>query len=59
MIAAMARNFDRAVTLLVIWSLTVGYMLYAFFRNTFGEDVARVTKPFFDWIDRNMRWIKW
>lgn len=59
MVAAMARNFDRAVTLLVIWSLTVGYMLYAFFRNTFGNDVAKMTQPFFDWVDRNMRWIKW
>jgi len=59
LIAAMVRNFDRAVTLLVIWSLVVGYSIYAFIRDKFGKSILKILRPWTKFVDNNMSWIKW
>jgi len=59
MVLAMISNFDRSVALLVIWSLVVGYTAYALVRDSYGKEISKFCKPFFDFVDKNMYWIKW
>jgi len=59
LVAAMVRNFDRAVTLLVIWSLVVGYSCYAFIVKNFGKNIKKFLDPLLNFVDNNMSWIKW
>jgi len=58
-IVACIWNLSRAMPLLVIWCLVVGYNIYAFFRDTFGAKVFKAAEPGLDVISDNMFWIKW
>ena len=58
MIAACVENFNRAIPLLVIWSLIVGYKIYAVIRDSYGKEIAKLFYPGYI-FDKNMLWIKW
>lgn len=59
MIVACVWNLNRAMPLLVIWCLVVGYNIYALFRDYFGDDVLKSAAPAFKATSKNMFWIKW
>ncbi|XP_076824625.1 sodium/nucleoside cotransporter 1-like [Clavelina lepadiformis] len=52
-------NFNRAITLLVIWCLVVGYNVYAFLRDHYGKEIWDCFRPIYKAINDNMYWIKW
>ena len=56
---AIDRNFNRAIPLLVIWCLVVGYNIYAFVRDRFGDKIAEDFQPTVDFFVRNIAWFKW
>nr|XP_039269229.1 sodium/nucleoside cotransporter 1-like [Styela clava] len=59
MIAALIRDFDRAIALLVIFCLVLFFQIYAFIRDRWGSNVWEVWKPVYFSITNNMYWIKW
>nr|CAB3266200.1 sodium/nucleoside cotransporter 1-like [Phallusia mammillata] len=59
MIVACIWNLSRAMPLLVIWCVVVGYNIYALFRDHYGAAVTEAFYPLYKLIGRNMTWIKW
>ena len=56
---ALDRDFERAIPLLVIWCLVVGYKIYAFVRDRFGKKIAKIFKPMVECFGRHIVWFKW
>uniref|UniRef100_F6TJL2 Sodium/nucleoside cotransporter n=1 Tax=Ciona intestinalis TaxID=7719 RepID=F6TJL2_CIOIN len=59
MVAALITNFQRALTLLVIWLVVVVYNMYALLRDNFGDSITHHMRPVFKSCGRNMFWIQW
>ena len=58
MIAALVKDFHRAVTLLVIWSIVAVYNAYTFIRDHFGEKVSALFEPIIAFIIVHIYWFK-
>jgi len=56
---AIDRNFNRAIPLLVIWCLVVGYNIYAFIRDRYGDKVEKAFRPVVALFVKNIVWFKW
>ena len=59
MIVALVWDFERAIPLLVIWSLVVGYNIYAQIRNRFGDKISVFFEPGIAFFIRHIAWFKW
>lgn len=59
MVAALVRNFQRAIPLLVIFCLVVFFQSYAFIRDRWGGEIWKAFRPAYKAVQRNIYWIKW
>nr|XP_009860473.1 sodium/nucleoside cotransporter 1-like isoform X1 [Ciona intestinalis] len=59
MVVALIWNFNRALTLMVIWLVVVAYNIYAFIRDYFGNDLMPYLKPVYKTVNKNMFWLQW
>ena len=59
MIAALIKNFNRAVPLLVAWSLVLFFNVYALIRNRYGKKISTLVQPGTDFFITHVVLLKW
>ncbi|KAM9481889.1 sodium/nucleoside cotransporter 1 isoform 2-T2 [Clarias gariepinus] len=58
-VAACWLNFQKAIALVVLTSVTVFFTLYEFVKKFKGETIRNLLKPIVRCFNANIRWIKW
>ena len=59
LIAACIIDFNRAITLLVIYLVVLSYNIYAYIRDKWGDDIYEDFGEVIAWTEKNYHWIKW